>query len=192
MEEIETSQPPPSNEEPASTMTVEVAEWERLTREVEEWKNKYLHALAESENSRKRLQKERQEMIQHAMNKVIVEFLNPMDQLENALKYADQAAPEVQNWAVGFKMIATQFRDVLTSHGVVSFVSEGQRFDPNFHEAVKVVESDDHLPDMVIKEHTCGYMAGGKVIRAARVDVSKTPTPEQKDDNKNNEGEVSP
>ncbi|MFA6915537.1 MAG: nucleotide exchange factor GrpE [Parachlamydiales bacterium] len=158
----------------AQPKATSVDEIERLRNEARENKEKYLHALAEGENSRKRLQKERQEMLQHAIQNVIVEFINPIDQLENALKFAEQASPEVKNWVIGFNMILEQFKDVLTHHGVSTFASEGHPFDPHFHEAIEVVVSEDHPPGTVVKEHLRGYKSSsGKVIRPARVHVSK-------------------
>lgn len=159
-----------------ATVTVSKEEWDRLQREARENKEKYLHALAEGENARKRLQRERQETVQHAVQSIIVDFLNPIDQLENALKYAEQAAPEVRNWAIGFEMILTQFKDVLAGHGVSPFISEGHQFDPHFHEAIDVVITEEHPPGTVVKERLKGYkLSSGKVVRAARVEVSKAP-----------------
>lgn len=168
----------PSAEEPPPPQTVEVSveEWEQLKSELQEYKEKYLHALAEGENSRKRLHKEKQELLQHNAQKIIIEFLNPIDQFENALKYAEQAAPEVKNWAIGFVMILNQFKEVLSHHGVAAFSSEGHPFDPHSHEAIEAVESTEHPPGTVVKEYIRGYTMGGKkVIRPARVHVSKAP-----------------
>lgn len=166
-------EPAEITEQPAE-VTVSATEIERLRSEARDNKEKYLHALAEGENSRKRLQKERQEMVQHAVQNVIVEFLNPIDQLENALKFAEQASPEVKNWVTGFHMILTQFKDVLTHHGISAFISEGHKFDPHFHEAIEMVVSEEHPPGTVVKEHLRGYKtSSGKVIRPARVHVSK-------------------
>ncbi len=159
----------------------EPSEMEKLLHEARDYKEKYLHALAEGENARKRLQRERHEMVQHSIQNVIVEFLNPIDQMESALKYAENAAPEVRDWAIGFQMILTQFKDVLTNHGVSPFISEGHKFDPHFHEAIDVVITEDHPPGTIIKERVKGYkMSSGKVIRAARVDVAKAPEKEEK------------
>src|ERR1700733_5839643 len=86
------------------------AELEKLRKEAAEYKDKYQRALAESENARKRLQKERQELVQYALQNVLAEFLGPIDHLESALQYADQAPPDVKHWAQGFQMIANQFK----------------------------------------------------------------------------------
>ena len=80
---------------------------------------------------------------------------------------------EVKNWATGFQMILTQFRDILTNNGVTAFESKGKQFDPHIHEAVEMVESEDLADGMVVEEFNKGYKMGDKVIRPARVCVSK-------------------
>src|SRR5690242_15227763 len=75
----------------------------------EEWKDKYLRAIAEMENMRKRLQKERQEMMRFGIENAIAEFLPAIDNFENALRFAEGANPEVKSWALGFEMLLSQF-----------------------------------------------------------------------------------
>jgi molecular chaperone GrpE len=150
-------------------------EIEALKKELAECKDKYLRVLAESENARKRLQKEKQETIQYAIQNVIVDFLNPIDHMENALKFTQQMSDEVKHWAIGFQMILSQFKDVLTNNGVAPFVSEGKPFDPHRHEAVETIETDTYPPGTVVEESLRGYIMGDKTIRPARVKVSKAP-----------------
>lgn len=163
------------------TTTVGGLELESLRRELAETKDKYLRVLAESENARKRLQKEKQETIQYALQNVIVDFLNPIDHMENALSFTQQMSEDVKNWAAGFQMILTQFKDVLSNNGVTPFSSEGKPFDPHRHEAVETVETSTVPPGTVVEESLKGYIMGDKTIRPARVKVSKTPAEEQKD-----------
>lgn len=152
-----------------------VAHIEQLRQEATEFKNKYLHALADSENARKRLQKDREEMIQYSMRNLIIDFLSPIDHMENALKYTEEASQEVKHWAAGFKMILNQFKDVLAGNGVKPMVSIGKPFDPHLHEAVEMVETEDYPPGVVVEEHVRGYLMSEKTLRPARVKVSKTP-----------------
>lgn len=171
-------------------MNIAEIELERLRHEVKECKDKYLRVLAESENARKRLQKEKQELTQYAVQNVIVDFLNPIDHMENALKFTQNMSEEVKHWAVGFQMILSQFKDVLTNNGVSAFESEGKPFDPHCHEAIESVETNDFPPHVVIEESLRGYKMGERTIRPARVKVSKAPSrpakesEEQKDQNK--------
>ncbi len=137
--------------------------------------DKYKRLLAESENGRKRMLKERQELLQYAQEEMLKEFLHPLDNLESALRFANQMSDEVKHWALGFQMIASQFRQVLADHGVEPFVSVGHPFDPHLHEAVEVVISEDHLPGIVIEECTVGYKKGDRPVRVARVKVAQAP-----------------
>lgn len=167
-------------EAPKATETPEAAplngdELQILQGQVAEFRDKYLRGLAESENVRKRLQKERQELVQYAVQNVIVDFLSPIDHLENALKFADQASPDVKHWAVGFQMILEQFKDTLTNNGVTPFSSVGEQFDPHLHEAVEMITTNEHPPGTVIEESLCGYKMGDKtLLRPARVKVAKS------------------
>ncbi len=148
-------------------------ELEKLKAELLEVKDKYLRTLAEAENARKRLMKEKQEMIQYALQNVIVDFLNPIDHMENALKFTEQMSTEVKHWATGFQMILSQFKDVLSNNGVVPYVSCGKPFDPHLHEAIETVVTDKANPGIVIEESLKGYKMGDKTIRPARVKVAK-------------------
>jgi molecular chaperone GrpE len=154
-------------------VSVSEMELEQLRRELAETKDKYLRVLAESENGRKRLVKEKHEMIQFATQNLVAEFLNPIDHMENALKFTQQMSDDVKHWAVGFQMILTQFKDVLTLNGVTPFESEGKPFDPHRHEAIETVATADFAPGTVIEETVRGYIMGDKVIRPARVKVAK-------------------
>lgn len=145
----------------------------QLQEQVSEFRDKYLRGLADSENLRKRLQKERQELVQYAVQNAIIDFLSPIDHLENALKFADQASAEVKHWAVGFQMILGQFKDALSNNGVVSFSAVGERFDPHCHEAVEMITTNEHPSGTVIEESLCGYKMGDKTLRPARVKVAK-------------------
>jgi molecular chaperone GrpE len=148
---------------------------EQSQLEVTEYKDKYLRLLAESENMRKRLTKEKQEMTAYALQQVLAEFLSPIDHMENALGFTEQMSDEVKHWGLGFKMILTQFKDVLSNHGAKAFNSIDTPFDPHLHEAVEIIERDDIPPGIVVEEFVKGYKMGEKILRPARVKVSKTP-----------------
>jgi len=146
-----------------------------LQKEILEYKDKYLRLLADAENSRKRLQKERQEISRYAIENFIVDFLRPLDNLENALRFAQDMSDEVRNWAFGFQMILTQFKDVLAQQGVTSFDSVGTPFNPHEHEAIEMVESTTQPAGVIIEESVRGYRMGDRTIRVARVKVAKAP-----------------
>lgn len=148
-------------------------ELKRMQREAMDYKDKYLRLLADSENARKRLQKERLEISRYATENLIIDFLKPVDNFENALGFASSMSEEVRNWAIGFQMILTQFKDILTQNGVSVMEVKGMEFDPHIHEAVEMIETEDSPPGIVVEVCMKGYTIGDKVIRPARVKVSK-------------------
>ncbi len=142
-------------------------------KEAAEYKDKYIRLLAELENTRKRLIKEKNESVRFAVENVIAEFLPTIDSFENALGFADKMSSEVKSWAAGFQMFLTQFKDTLHNHGIVAFHSEGNQFDPHYHEAVETVETNNFAEGTILKEFSKGYKSAVRTIRAARVQVAK-------------------
>ena len=162
---------------------IKVEEAAQPVKEVEEdYKNKYLHLLADSENTRKRLQKDKDEIVQYSLRSLLQDFLNPIDHMENALNFTGQASDDVQNWAKGFQMILMQFKDVLANNNVKPFESVGRPFDPHIHDAIEMKESTEYPPGVVMEETMKGYLIGDKTLRPARVVVSKAPEVKQNEE----------
>ena len=146
-----------------------------LMKDTVDYKDKYFRALAEMENTRKRLQHEKQEMVSYAVGNMLAEFLIPLDNLDNALRYTDNLSSELKTWAQGFKMIAAQFAAVLDNHGIVPFDSLGKKFDPHFHEAVETIETGEHEDGTIIEEIQKGYRHGDRILRVSKVRVYQKP-----------------
>lgn len=146
---------------------------EEIKKEEEDYKIKYLRALADMENLRKRLQHEKQETITYAIDNMLRDFLTPLDSFENALSYTDNLSPELKNWAYGFKMIANQFKEVLESHGIRTYESLGQLFDPHLHEGIETIETEDANEGSIVAEVVKGYKRGDRILRVAKVKVAK-------------------
>jgi len=147
----------------------------KLQEEAKEFKEKYLRALAELENSRKRLSKEKIESQSFAIQNVVLDLLQPIDHFEQALSHAEHADATIAHWAKGFGMILYQLKQVLEDHGVTSFVSLGSQFDPHLHEAVETEESEEIAEGTITYEFHKGYQLGKRTIRAARVRVATRP-----------------
>jgi molecular chaperone GrpE len=144
-------------------------------QELKECRDKYLRLLAEMENTRKRMQKEKHETTRFAIENMIADFLIPMDNLENALGFAQKMSEETRNWAMGFQMILGQFKEVLSNNGIAPFTSVGTLFDPHKHEAVETEETTEMPEGTIIQEFIRGYKCGDRIIRPARVKVAKKP-----------------
>lgn len=139
----------------------------------DDFKGKYFRLLAELENQRKRLQKEKVEANKYAVRGIIRDVLQPFDSMENALKFASQTEGEVKQWAQGFVMILDQFKEILASHGVVPFDSLGTPFDPHKHEAIDTEETEEEKVGLVLEEYQKGYVIDGNTLRPAKVKVGK-------------------
>ncbi len=175
-------------EKEPQTSEVEEETKEPTEEAQEDFKQKYLLTLAELENMRKRMQKEKQEMIQLSVENAIAGFLPIIDSFEKALKSADQVSDEIKTWAFGFQMFLSQFREVLHNHGIVAFHSEGNVFDPHYHEAVETMQTDAYPEGTILEEFSKGYKSEKRIIRPARVKVAQTleESTEQKDKHKEN------
>lgn len=177
---------PPEKEEPLATEeTAPLTAPEtiaKLEEELKEQKNKNLHQLADMENLRKRLHKEKLEMNRFAVDNVLTEILMPLDNFENALGFTDNMSEETRNWAVGFEMILNQFKDVLAHHNVKPFSAVGEVFDPHRHEAVEVEETTKVPEGTITHELLKGYESGGRILRPARVKVAKPPLKVKKEE----------
>jgi len=160
---------------------------EPMIEELENYKDKYLRLLADVENTRKRMQKERQEMTRFATENLLLELLGPIDNLENALQFTQNMSDEVRNWAQGFQMILGQFKDVLNNHGAIPFQSEGNAFDPKLHYAIESEETAEKPEGTILKEYLKGYVCGERTLRAARVKVAATPSQEKTHQGDNHE-----
>lgn len=164
-----------TEESPSQPLPPEKDELTSLQESLKECQDKYLRVLAESENARKRMQKERQELTKYAVEGLLSEFLHPLDSFEKALLFAESMSDEVKNWAIGFEMILNQFKQILSSHGVQEYHSVGKPFDPHLHEAVEMVETTEYPPGIVVEEFVRGYKIDDRPIRHARVKVAKAP-----------------
>lgn len=164
-----------TEDQPLSAQTSVQEQLRSLEEEVKEYKDKYLRLLAEIDNTRKRMQKEKQDMTRFAIDNALGELLGPIDNMENALKFTERMSEEVRNWAQGFQMILGQFKDALGNHGVVPFHSEGNAFDPNWHHAIETEETDKIPEGTIIQEFVKGYKSGDRTIRPARVKVAIAP-----------------
>ncbi|MDQ7031287.1 MAG: nucleotide exchange factor GrpE [Desulfonauticus sp.] len=131
-----------------------------------------LRTLADGENLKKRLNKEKEEFCRFATGKLLEELLPVMDNLELALEHANKQN-ECSSLAEGVKMTLTMFRDVLKKHGLEPVGEVGEKFDPNIHEAMGQEERDDVEEGQVCHMYQRGYKLHDRLLRPARVIVSK-------------------
>ena len=162
--------PPESQDEKKESPPVSGAE----VKAKEYWEQ-ILRLRADFENTKKRLEKDRQESIRFANEKLLQEILPIMDNLDRAMvSLAEGHDPEKVN--AGLKIAQEELHGVLEQHGVQVIRSLGAEFDPQLHEAVGVVESADLKEGQIADEIQRGYLLNGRLLRPSRVRIVKQKT----------------
>jgi molecular chaperone GrpE len=133
---------------------------------------RYLRTLADFDNYRKRVERERDEIGVAAKRDLLLGLLDLADSFERAVASAAGSDGE-DPLAAGFLAIYRQLQRLLASHGVTTFESAGEPFDPERHEAVGVVDADDVPEGHVARELGRGYLWNGRLLRPARVQVAQ-------------------
>ena len=131
-----------------------------------------LRALAEMDNFKKRVQREKEEQARYAAEKVLADLLPTLDNLDLALQYGGQSE-ESRNMMVGVEMTRTMLLDALKKHGLVPVGEPGQVFDPNDHEAVGQEEAEGVEAGCIVRVMQKGYRLNDHLLRPARVIVAR-------------------
>jgi molecular chaperone GrpE len=164
----DTSIPEDENLTEASSTEDPVAIVQRLA---DENHNRYLRAQADFDNFRRRTLKEKEELTQYASLKLVGQLLPVMDNFQRALQTGGEGA-ESESFAKGVDMIYRQLSQVLEAEGLKPMESVGQPFDPELHQAIMQVESEEHEDGIIVEVIQPGYVMKDKVIRPAMVKVS--------------------
>jgi molecular chaperone GrpE len=143
-----------------------------LKAELDHVRDIYLRKLAEFDNFRKRIERERDEYRRSGVEEMIRELLPVVDNFERALKHAQD---DTGAFLQGIQMIAKQLTDTLERRGVTELNPIGEPFNPELHEAVQRVEDTDYPPGTVAWVMLKGYVVGDRLIRPAMVGVSVEP-----------------
>ncbi len=141
-----------------------------LELEVEEARKAYLYERAELENFKKRMQRERAELLRYASEPLIRDLLPVVDNLERALQHARSGE---QSIIEGVELTLKMFLEALSRHGVSRVEAAGEVFDPTRHEAVAHVESAEHEANRVTEQHQVGYLLHDRLLRPALVSVGR-------------------
>ena len=134
---------------------------QKLKQELEEVKKRYLRALADYQNLQKRVEKEKELIAFEATAKVIKDFLEIFDDLEKAEIFVKDK---------GLSLIKDKFKKLFKKWGVEEIKIKGEKFDPQLAEVVDTIEGEDNK---VVKVFQKGYKLNGRVLRVAKVQVSK-------------------
>ena len=153
-------------------------EMNELKTKLEELRSKYdecfsmlQRVAADFDNYKKRVQREKENWERDAICEVVALFLPILDNLERAIKAAEQEC-DFKSILEGVKMVYSQFNEVLRNLGVEPIICEGEKFDPNFHEALIHIKDDAYDENVVVEELRKGYIKDNKVIRHSAVKVA--------------------
>jgi molecular chaperone GrpE len=141
-------------------------------REAAENYDKYVRAIAELENYRKRAAREKADFIRYGNENLIKDILPLVDSMDRALQHADNYGYS-DAFKKGLKLLQGQLQGCLEKYGVRQIECVNKAFDPHIHEAVLQVDSGAHEKDRVVEELEKGYLLHERLLRPAKVSVSK-------------------
>jgi molecular chaperone GrpE len=154
-------------------------ELETKEREAKDNYERFLRQTAELENFKKRTAREKSDTIRYANESFVRDLLPVVDNLERALEHA-RGGGNGKPLLDGIEMVLKSFQDVLSRHGVTTISAKGRAFDPEKHEAIAQIETDQVDPNTVVEEHHKGYYLQDRLLRPALVSVAKRPDDKSK------------
>ncbi|HEX7087391.1 MAG TPA: nucleotide exchange factor GrpE [Vicinamibacterales bacterium] len=158
-----------ADDTPAAGDTLDFAP---LLQERDALRDRLMRTAAEFDNYRKRVERERREMIERAAESVLIDLLPIVDNLERAL--SAEAGPEgAEAYRQGVELIHRQILDLLAQRGVTRIDALGADFDPHLHEAVASEPADGHRDGEILEVFRTGYRLGDRLLRPAMVKVAK-------------------
>ncbi|MCX5856406.1 MAG: nucleotide exchange factor GrpE, partial [Deltaproteobacteria bacterium] len=147
-------------------------------KEAAENQDKYLRAVAELENYKKRAARDRADSLKYGQESLIKEILPLVDNLDRAMAHACKSN-DFEAFKEGLRLVQNQLNGCLEKQGVERIEAAGRDFDPNVHEAMLQVESPDHVHNQVVEEFEKGYLLNGRLLRPSKVSVCRLPVTEE-------------
>lgn len=152
----------------------EKVETEEVKTPQEDYKEKYFYLAAEMQNMQRRFDNEKQNLLKYGSEKILKDILDVVDNFERTLGFINKDEDEkVKNIAIGIEMINKQLIDSLTKHGLTQIEAKGKIFDPNFHEALAQMPAADREDSEIIEVHQNGYLLNDRLLRPAKVIITK-------------------
>jgi len=159
-----------TDQRPDENSSATQAEIERLQQELSREHDRHLRALADFDNYRKRVQRERDSTAQAGKRQLVLALLDVMDDFARAFAYANTTPASI---LAGTHVIHQRLTDLLQAQGVVPYTSAGEPFDVTLHDAVDAIKTDRAPSGVVLDELRHGYRWGDEVLRPARVRVAQ-------------------
>lgn len=161
-----------TEEEQLETKAVEEVAPPSLEEKIAALEDRNLRLMAEMENMRQRFEKERAEALKFGAQKFAGDILSAADTLDMALQSIHQNV-DPQTIVVGIEMVQKEIQSAFERNHIQKFVSIGEVFDPQKHDAMLEIEADDAPANTIVKEIKSGYVMHGKLLRPAMVGVKK-------------------
>ena len=155
-----------------------------LKAQLQETRDKYIRLCAEFDNTRKRHERERGEYVKYANERLLIDFLSILDDLDRTVDAARAQHQDYKAFLKGIEMVMARVQDMLKNYAVKPIEAVGHKFDPHYHEILMQAESDEVEGVQVVEEFQKGYCLGDRVIRTAKVKVAveKTARPDISDE----------
>jgi|SRR5579864_177714 len=157
--------------QPQQPVADRVSEAEKLRAERDTLLDRLARMQAEFDNARKRAAKEQQDYRDYALVDAIKTLIPVLDSFDRAL----QTSPEKSEFHAGVGLIQKQLQDALAKIGVRPISAKGEQFDPRFHEAIEMVDTEDAKDHQVLEELQRGYKLKDRLLRPAMVKVARNP-----------------
>lgn len=154
---------------------IEESELEALrarVKELEDLKEGMVRKMADFENAKRRVEKEKEDFQKFASEKIISSFLSVLDNLDRALEHKD-SNQSVESMLSGVELIRKQIFGILKDSGLEEVDAVGKEFDPHFHEALCMVPTAEQEPGTVVEQVQMGYMLKDRLLRPAWVKVAE-------------------
>ena len=148
------------------------ARMEKAEKEAAENYDRYLRAVAELENYKKRSVRDKADTIRYGNETLLRDILPLMDSVDRAIVHACNS-DDFESFRKGLDILRQQLMSCLAKHGVEQIDAVGKEFDPNFHEAMMQVEGEQGRHNTVAEEFETGYLLNGRLLRPSKVSVLK-------------------
>jgi len=171
--ELEKEEPETAEDFENESEEPEEDSYEALEKEFNEMNERFLRVSSDFRNFKKRVEKEKKDIYSYANEKLICDLLPVMDNFERAVLSAESENGTSEKMLKGIEMVYKQLNDVLNANGIKKIDAVGKPFDPNYHHAVMMEESEEFEAETVIEVFQTGYSLNDKVIRPSMVKVAK-------------------
>ena len=145
---------------------------ESLEKEIENQKNKYLYLAAEFDNYKKRVVKEKNDLVHYTKENIYLELLNLIDDVERAITNTKDSN-DINTLKDSNVVIYNRFKNYLDRNNIKEIISLNAEFNPNLHEAITTIDSNEETKNKVVDVIQKGYIINDKVIRHTKVVVGK-------------------